>query len=159
MGKLKLALMDLNEAIEEEPRYIDALWQRHLIYIALNEIDKALIDLNAILKYQKTHAGAYLSRYVLATFTLLIHFTAFSSYYSRGDILSSRNDVALAIVNYSQSIKYDPNNYEAYYKRAKMYEKKGDIRMAMDDYLTTTKLNPKVVDAWFKHGMNYFQNR
>jgi tetratricopeptide (TPR) repeat protein len=71
----------------------------------------------------------------------------------------SRDDILPAIENYSQSIKFDPNNYEAYYKRGRMYERKGDIRMAMDDYLTTTKLNPKFVDAWFKHGMQYFQNK
>ncbi len=62
-------------------------------------------------------------------------------------------------MNYSQAVKYNPNEYQAYYKRAKMYELRGDIRMAMDDYLTTTKLNPKIVDAWFKHGMNYYNNK
>lgn len=77
----------------------------------------------------------------------------------RGNIYAHRNDHSLAIVNYSQSIKYNPNEYQSYYKRARMYELRGDIRMAMDDYLTTTKLNPKIVDAWFKHGMNYFNNK
>lgn len=77
----------------------------------------------------------------------------------RGDICVEKHDIPLAIVNYSQAIKYNPNDYQAFYKRAKMYELKGDIRMAMDDYLTTTKLNPKIVDAWFKHGMSYFKNK
>lgn len=77
----------------------------------------------------------------------------------RGDLYALKNDSALAIVNYAQAIKYNPNDYQAYYKRAKMYESRGDIRMAMDDYLTTTKLNPKISEAWFKHGFNYFQNR
>ncbi len=65
----------------------------------------------------------------------------------------------MAIVNYSQAIKYNPNDYQTFFKRAKMYESRNDFRMAMDDYLTTTKLNPKVTEAWFKHGMNYFKNR
>lgn len=72
---------------------------------------------------------------------------------------AERNDTSLAIVNYSQAIKYNPNDYQTYFKRAKMYEARGDFRMAMDDYLTTTKLNPKVCEAWFKHGMNYFNNK
>lgn len=65
----------------------------------------------------------------------------------------------MAVVNYSQTIKYSPNDYQAYFKRGKMYEQRGDIRMAMDDYLTTTKLNPKVYEAWFKHGMSYYNNK
>jgi len=74
-------------------------------------------------------------------------------------LYAERNDYAMAIVNYSQSIKYNSNDYKAYFKRAKMYELSGDKLMAMDDYLTTTKLNPKVYDAWFKHGMSYFENK
>lgn len=70
-----------------------------------------------------------------------------------------KNDIQLAIVNYSQAIKYNPNDYQAYYKRAKLYEQRGDFRMAMDDFLSTTKLNPKIADAWFKHGLNYFNSK
>ena len=29
----------------------------------------------------------------------------------------------MSIVNYSQAIKYDPNDYESYFQRAEMYEK------------------------------------
>ncbi len=69
---------------------------------------------------------------------------------------AEQKDIALAIVNYSQTVKYNPTDYRAFFKRAQMYELRGDIRMAMDDYLTTTKLNPKIYEAWFKHGMYYY---
>lgn len=69
------------------------------------------------------------------------------------------NDVNMAIVNYSNALKYNPTDYLAFFKRAKMYEQRGDFRMAMDDYLSATKLNPKMHEAWFKHGMNYFKNK
>lgn len=65
----------------------------------------------------------------------------------------------MAIVNYSQAIKYRPNDFQGYLKRAQCYETRGELRMAMDDYLTTTKLNPKISEAWFKHGMNYFNSK
>ena len=29
----------------------------------------------------------------------------------------------MAIVNFTQTLKLDPNNYEAYFQRAQMYEK------------------------------------
>ena len=70
-----------------------------------------------------------------------------------------KNDLPAAISNYSNAIKYDPQNYMAYFKRAKLYEIRGETRMAMDDYLTTTRINPKFYDAWFSHGMNYYNNK
>jgi hypothetical protein len=57
-----LALADFHQVIKEEPRYYDAYWQRHLILVTLNQQDKALEDLDFILKYQRNHSGAYLSR-------------------------------------------------------------------------------------------------
>ena len=41
----------------------------------------------------------------------------------RANIFRETGDVTLAIVNFSQAIKLDPNDYEAYYQRAQMYEK------------------------------------
>jgi Tfp pilus assembly protein PilF len=65
----------------------------------------------------------------------------------------------MAIVNYSQAIKFLPSDYQAYLKRARMYEKRGDTRMAIDDYLTTSKLNPKCAEAWLKHGISYYNSK
>jgi tetratricopeptide (TPR) repeat protein len=63
LGFVKLALDDLNRALELERHFIDALWQRHLIYLVQDKKMKALDDLNIILKMNRHHAGAYLSRF------------------------------------------------------------------------------------------------
>ena len=76
LGKLKLALDDLNRVIAQEPRYFDALWQRHSIFVTLNQLDKALEDLDVILKYQRNHSGASLLRSIYACFELLRSATA-----------------------------------------------------------------------------------
>ncbi len=138
LGLLSLALKDIQDAIDIESNFVDAYWQRHLIYLTQNKKAEALNDLAYILKLNRTHGGAYLSS---------------------GDLCAERNEVALAISHYTNAIKYDPNNYNAYYKRACLYEIRGDVRMAMDDYLTTSKLNPKIHEAWFKHGMYYYNNK
>ncbi len=138
LGQLSLALKDIQDALEIESNYVDAYWQRHLIYLTQNKKTEALQDLTTILKLNRTHGGAYLSS---------------------GDLCAEKNEVALAISHYTNAIKYDPNNYDAYYKRARLYEIRGDVRMAMDDYLTTSKLNPKIHEAWFKHGMYYYNNK
>ena len=41
----------------------------------------------------------------------------------RAQIHREAGDVTMAIVNYTQAIKLDPEDYEAYYQRAEMYEK------------------------------------
>jgi lipoprotein NlpI len=57
---------DLSQAIEFEPMMLDAFWHRHLIYILLNKKQAALDDLNVVLKYNKSHVGAYKSRFVFS---------------------------------------------------------------------------------------------
>lgn len=138
LGFIKKALDDLNLAIDIEPKFVDAYWQRHLIYLVQDRKKDATEDLNQIIKLNRFHSGAYLSL---------------------GDLYAQKNDLQMAIVNYSQAVKFNPNDDQAFFKRGKLYEQKGDIRMAMDDYLTTTKLNPKNAEAWFKHGMSYFNNK
>ena len=43
--------------------------------------------------------------------------------FRRAQIHRESGDVTMAIVNYTQAIKLDPEDYEAYYQRAEMYEK------------------------------------
>ncbi|RNA23617.1 tetratricopeptide repeat 6 [Brachionus plicatilis] len=138
LGFIKKALDDFNLAIDTEPKFVDAYWQRHLVYLVQDRRKDATEDLNQIIKLNRSHSGAYLSL---------------------GDLHAQRNDLQMAIVNYSQAVKFNPNDDQAFFKRGKLYEQKGDVRMAMDDYLTTTRLNPKNSEAWFKHGMSYFNSK
>ena len=62
LGFIKLALDDLNKALSMEKNFVDAYWQRHLIYLVQDRKVDALEDLNLILKLNRFHAGAYLSR-------------------------------------------------------------------------------------------------
>jgi tetratricopeptide (TPR) repeat protein len=64
LGFIKLALDDLNKALQMEKRFIDAYWQRHLIYLVQDKKKEAIEDLDSILKLNRMHAGAYLSRLV-----------------------------------------------------------------------------------------------
>ena len=62
VGEIKLALDDMNRSIELEPKFADAYWQRHLIYLIQNKKQDALEDLNILLKINRHHSGAYISR-------------------------------------------------------------------------------------------------
>ncbi|CAF3176026.1 unnamed protein product [Rotaria sp. Silwood2] len=137
LGLFYDALNDLSLAIYIEPSFMDAYWQRALIYIIFEHYDEALDSLNMCIKFNKTHAGAYKLR---------------------GDVYAIKNDLALAIANYSQAIRYNPTDHEAYYQRAQTYERRNEILLAMDDYVQVTRLNPKNIDAWYKHAMYYFNS-
>ncbi|CAF3956513.1 unnamed protein product [Rotaria sordida] len=137
LGLFHDALNDLSLAIYIEPSFMDAYWQRALIYMIFEHYDEALDSLNMCIKFNKTHAGAYKLR---------------------GDVYAIKNDLALAIANYSQAIRYNPTDHEAYYQRAQTYDRRNDILLAMDDYVQVTRLNPKNIDAWYKHAMYYFNS-
>ncbi len=64
LGKIGQALEDLNKAIELEPTLLDAYWHRHLVLMLENKKQGALDDLNYLLKHNKSHAGAFRSRWV-----------------------------------------------------------------------------------------------
>ena len=127
LGLFHDALNDLSLAIYIEPSFMDAYWQRGLIYMIFEHYDEALESLNMCLKFNKTHAGAFKLR---------------------GDIYALKNDLALAIVNYSQAIRFNPADDEAHFQRAHTYERRNEILLAMDDYVQVTRLNPKNIEAW-----------
>jgi Tfp pilus assembly protein PilF len=64
----------------------------------------------------------------------------------------------MAIINYSQAIKMNPDDHDAYLKRAQLYEQRGEMLLALEDYSISTKLNPTMTDGLLKHGLYYFKN-
>ncbi|XP_063118718.1 tetratricopeptide repeat protein 6 isoform X4 [Rattus norvegicus] len=136
LGKLQSAMNDLQETIFVEPLFLNAYWHRHFIYLFQDKINDALDDLNFITKYNKNHAEAYLSK---------------------AEIFREKNDITLAILNYSQAIKCRPKDASLYFKRGEMYEKTNKV-LAIDDFSKCIYYDPKRSDALWKRGMFYFEN-
>ncbi len=67
-------------------------------------------------------------------------------------------ELPLAIAQYSEAIKANPQDWSVYYERAKLYEQQGNTRLALDDLSSTIRLLPSCIDALFRHGMYYFNN-
>ncbi|XP_067099361.1 uncharacterized protein ttc6 [Osmerus mordax] len=137
LGRLNLALEDLNAAISLEPRLLNAYWHRHSIHLLRNKPSSALEDLNVIIKHNRKHADAFKSK---------------------AEIYRLRGENLLAIINYTQAIKCKPEDDENYFKRAQMYEKRKEILLAMEDYAKTSTINPKRTDALMIHGLHYFHS-
>lgn len=107
-----------------EPMLLD----RHLIYCLLNQTAAALDDLNLILKHNK-HAAAYRSRSVHAeniaaskgnAKNLLLYVCCNFScirqtpFFYRAAIHKEKNEVTMAIVNFTYAIKHNPD-YDSYF--------------------------------------------
>ncbi|XP_075469416.1 tetratricopeptide repeat protein 6 isoform X2 [Ascaphus truei] len=137
LGKLILALQDLDMAIKHEPLLLDAYWHRHLIYLLQGKTSEALDDLNIIVKFNKTHADAYLSK---------------------AEIYKQKKDFTLSILNYTQALKCRPTDDDTYFRRAQVYESRDEVILAMDDYAQCFSINPSRTDAIMKHGLYYFEH-
>ncbi|XP_069883001.1 tetratricopeptide repeat protein 6 isoform X1 [Dipodomys merriami] len=136
LGKLLSAMNDLQEAIFLEPNFLNAYWHRHFIFLFQDRISEALDDLNYIHKYNKNNAEAYLSK---------------------AEIFKGKNDMTLAILNYTQAIKCKPTDAEIYFRRGVVYEKTNRV-LAMDDYSKCIACDPKRTDALLKRGLFHFEN-
>jgi len=64
LGVVTAALNDISAAISQEPLYVDAYWQRHLVYVVLSRHQQALDDLNVLLWLKEDHVPALKSRLV-----------------------------------------------------------------------------------------------
>ncbi|XP_012411057.2 tetratricopeptide repeat protein 6 [Trichechus manatus latirostris] len=136
LGKLKSAMSDLQKAISLEPLFLNAYWHRHFIYLFQDKINEALDDLNFINKYNKNNAEAYLSK---------------------AEIFREKNDITLAILNYTQAIKCKPTVADMYFRRGEMYEISNQV-LAIDDFSKCIFYDPKRTDALLKRGMFYYEN-
>ena len=110
------ALADYNKAIELDPEYMDAYFNRGFLkYLELDDIDGALDDYNKAIELAPSNANVY---------------------YYRGLLKHHRiNDIDEALDDYNKAIELAPSNANIYYYRGLLkYYKINDIDGALDDY-------------------------
>ncbi|XP_067933193.1 uncharacterized protein [Watersipora subatra] len=134
LGQLKAARENLDKALSLEDSLVHGYWQRHLLFLLQGKKTEALEDLNRILKVNRSHAGAYISRAELM----------------------AQSDPTMAVTNLTQAIKIQPTNADIYMRRAKLYQGRDQVLLAMEDYAKAYKLNPKLTNAIFSRAEYYF---
>ncbi|MFM6045103.1 MAG: tetratricopeptide repeat protein [Dolichospermum sp.] len=157
------AIFDYTQAIKIDPNYADAYTGRGSAYVLLKNYQKAMNDLNQAIKINPNDGLAYLYRsYARAGLGDIQGFTEDSN---KGTIIMRKTThnssggtnfllgrYKVAIAEYTQAIKIDPNYAEAYYNRGKSREKLGDYEGAIVDYTQVIKIDPNYIDAYFMRG-------
>lgn len=78
------------------------------------------------------------------------------AYNSRGIAYYGNKDLDLAIADYSEAIRLDPNYAVAYNNRGVAYRDKGDLNGAIADYSGAIVLDPNYAFAYGNRGIAYF---
>ena len=74
------------------------------------------------------------------------------AYLNRGNALDDNGQTDMAIQDYDQAIKNNPQSAEALYRRGAALEKKGDFDRAIADLDSSLKLDPKNAKAFAARG-------
>ena len=76
---------------------------------------------------------------------------------SRGNAYYDKGLSDLAISDFDQALKLDPQNAEPFYDRGSAYFQKGNYDRALQEYDEAIKLKPDYVDAYNNRGDVYYQ--
>ncbi|MEK7486349.1 MAG: tetratricopeptide repeat protein [Planctomycetota bacterium] len=125
------ALADFEEAFRLDPQYTDACFRVAFVLYDLEENDRSMEFYNTTLKLDNKHSYAYFNRGLIRKY--------------------KKNDYEGAILDYSQSLRYNPDDPVAYYERGNARYDKQDYDGAILDYTIAIRLNPQKE--------NYFRDR
>jgi tetratricopeptide (TPR) repeat protein len=76
-------------------------------------------------------------------------------YYDRGVAASNRKEYDIAITEYTEAIRLNPNYTDAYYNRGIAYYSKRNYDRAITDYTEAIRLNPNFANAYYGRGVAY----
>ena len=129
------ALEDYAKAVEIDPDVVSALESRISFYLEVKEYDRALSDIDALIK--KSSDPKAIAEY----------------YWRRGRIYERTGGYERAAAEYTKAIESDPDHMAAYEARsfAYRYQKKYDLAIADTDVLIKKASNAKEKSEHYRH--------
>ncbi|MCK6630334.1 MAG: tetratricopeptide repeat protein [Anaerolineae bacterium] len=134
------AIADLSRAIEIDPGYPPAYYERGRLYEEQDNYERAIADYSQAIKLDPGHLSAYRKR---------------------SELYEKQGQYDQAIADYSKIIELAPASYprdvylNTYYKRAHLYEKQGLFDQAIADYSKQIELAPGHPLAYYERGVLY----
>ncbi len=133
-GNKETAIEYYNKAIELNPEYTKAYYNRGVVYNNITEYKKAISDYNKAIELNPEDATAY---------------------NNRGIAYDDIKDYEKAINDYTKAIELNPENATAYNNRGITYRHIKDYKKAISDYTKAIELNPEHADAYNNRGIAY----
>ena len=135
-GQWDKAIAEYNKAIEINPSYAEAYYNRGLAYAqGKGQFDKAISDWNKAIELNPSYAEAY---------------------NNRGNAYQAKGQYDRAISDYTKAIEINPSYAEAYYNRGVAYGRKGQYDQAISDCNKAIELNPSYAKAYYNRGVAHY---
>ena len=156
-GKNKEAILDYNEALAADPKFLKAYNNRAVAYINSDSLKEALADVNFVLTQDPGYRKAYINR--AAVFlnkgeyqkaisdydkSLALNPNTPRIYYLRGHSKLQIKRYREALEDLNIAIKFDSNNGNYYNIRSYTYKALGKTQQALQDVLRARKMGIKV---------------
>lgn len=164
-GQTDLAIKLYTEAIEINPDYAQAYYQRGELYRGLKQWDKAMADVESTLARDKKHLGAlrrrgghffHTGKYAeaVADFTAAVKMKdhTWHDYYMRGRALAALEESQSALRDFNRAIDESSKPSMVHYERGKLYVHFGKLKRAEKDFTTAITYDRKHAGARFELG-------
>jgi lipoprotein NlpI len=153
---LDRAIADYNQAIQVDPKFVDAYYFRGVAYENKEDYDRAFVDFTHTIELDPKYASAYKGRCgvynvkpdydrAIADCNDAIRLDPkdFWAYILRGSAYEAKHNDDLGIADYTHAIELDPKSVTAYEDRGVAYSAKGNYDRSIADYNQAIQLNPK----------------
>jgi len=164
MEKQKTTVQTPKYGVDEKavPKTAGTFLDRGILFATRGDYELAIMDFSEAIKLEPNLVAAYMLRGRAL-------YASVSKVIGQGDNFSSVNTVTtggktttekvriydLAIVDFSQAIRLDPNNITTYRERGSAYADKGDYDNAIADYNQVIRLDPDNDAAYNNRGLVY----
>ncbi|MDQ7780338.1 MAG: tetratricopeptide repeat protein [Planctomycetota bacterium] len=163
------AIVELDKAIEADPAYAEAYYERGNIRWNKHELDKAVADLTKAIENDARLVNAYRDRALVYEemgetqkavdeFVLIVKLDPGSDagHFANGNILMNKKEYPRAIEEFSEALKLNPALFWAMCNRSFSRIQVGDLQGAIDDCTQAIKLNPAFSMAYNNRAIAYF---
>ncbi len=174
------AIAEFNRALEINPTWFPAYYNRAISYANSHRNEEALSDFNYVIAHYQTHADAYFNRGILQenlgnyaqaiqdyTETIALRPDFIQAYHYRGIARFRMNDLDGALKDYNEALRlgkdihldilqakeYGLNSSALYFNRGVVWQKKGEYQQAIQDYTETIEIDPSTARAYYNRAI------
>lgn len=167
LNQFKAAVDDYTKVIEKNSQDADAFYQRGLAYHRLKNYAAAIEDYTQVIKLNPNEAMAFVSRGLsysasgdkqkaIADFTQGIRLNPDAiAYYNRGRARFFLADYQGAMEDYTEALRFAPNDADIYVNRCGAYLNLAQYELAIADCTQAISLNAEYAEAYSNRCLAY----